>query len=270
MQILYIASTWGVELPTVRATLEMIKEGGFDGVEIGAPADPTERSNLRRMLDDLGLELVVQQWTQGATPEEHARSFEEQYRCGSELGPILINSHTGKDTWTTEENAVVFRKAAALEAETGIPVAHEVHRGRATFSTMAVMNLIDAVPALQLTADFSHWCCVHESLLEDQQESVQRAIEHSIHIHARVGHPEGPQVTDPRAPEWQDAVRAHIGWWQRIVDHRKSKGATRLTICPEFGPPGYMVVQPYTRQPIANLREINWHMKDLLKQQLRH
>ncbi|MBP1646667.1 MAG: sugar phosphate isomerase/epimerase [Bacteroidetes bacterium] len=269
MEVIYIGTAWGLEFPTIEATLEKVKEGGYDGVEMGVPANPAEAKRLRAVLDDLGLALVAQQWTQGLTPEEHARSFEEQYRRGAEFHPLLVNSHTGKDSWTTADNVVILRKAKELEDELGVPVAHEIHRGRMTYSTVAVMGLLDAMPTLQLTADFSHWCCVHESLLEDQQERVQRAIEHSLHIHARVGHPEGPQVTDPRAPEWRQAVEAHLEWWQKILQQRARAGAKTLTICPEFGPPGYMVVQPYTRQPIADLREVNLYMKDLLKERLR-
>lgn len=269
MDITYIGTTWGQELSTLEATLERVKEGGYDGVEMGVPVDPAGCRRLRTVLDDLGLALVAQQWTRGATPEEHARSFEEQYRRGVELNPLLVNSHTGKDCWSTEQNVVVLRKAEELEETMKIPVAHEVHRGRMTFSTVAVMALIDAMPKLRLTADFSHWCCVHESLLEDQTERVQRAIEHSLHIHARVGHPEGPQVSDPRAPEWQQAVDTHLEWWQKILEERAKAGARTLTICPEFGPPGYMITQPYTRQPIADLREVNLYMKELLKKRLR-
>ena len=100
MDIIYIGTTWGQELPTLEATLERVREGGYDGVEMGVPVEPAERRKLRAILDDLGLVFVAQQWTHGATPEEHARSFEEQYRRGAELNPILVNSHTGKDSWT--------------------------------------------------------------------------------------------------------------------------------------------------------------------------
>jgi hypothetical protein len=125
------------------------------------------------------------------------------------------------------------------------------------------------MPDLKLAADFSHWCCVHESLLEDQEPALASAIQRSFHLHARVGHPEGPQVSDPRAPEWQPAVEAHLAWWQRIVDHRRRDGAELLTVCPEFGPPDYMPTLPYTRQPVADLWELNCHMKRLLESRLR-
>lgn len=268
LEIRYIRGMWGMDQPTLEANLQRIKEGGFDGVEMGVPADGAERRELKALLERLGLDLVVQQWTRGSSPREHAESFEEQYRRGAELRPLLVNSHTGRDHFTLPENLEIFRRAGRLEQELGTPLVHEVHRGRATYCTTATAALLEELPGLKLAADFSHWCCVHESFLEDQAERLERAITRSHHIHARVGHPEGPQVNDPRAPEWQAAVETHLGWWQRIVDCRRAAGSAVLTICPEFGPPDYMPTLPYTRQPLADLWEINVSMKELLQRRL--
>jgi hypothetical protein len=90
------------------------------------------------------------------------------------------------------------------------------------------------------------------------------AISRSNHIHARIGHPEGPQVNDPRAPEWQNTVETHFKWWDAIVERKKKEGA-RLTILTEFGPADYMTTIPYTRQPLANQWEINVHMLKTLR-----
>ncbi len=268
MKIEYIGTLWGMEVPMLEAQLRKVKEGGFDGVEMGAPSGRDERHALRVVLDDLGLDLIVQQWTQGNSPQEHAQSFEEQYMRGIELKPLFINSHSGRDYFTTAENLVIVGKAADLEQKFSTQVMHETHRGRAPFSVGAARLLIEAMPQLKLTADFSHWCCVHESMLQDQADSLERAIERSYHIHARVGYEEGPQVSDPRAPEWNDVVETHIRWWTKIVSYRRQQGADILTICPEFGPPAYMPTLPYTRQPVADLWEVNCYMRDLLKERL--
>jgi sugar phosphate isomerase/epimerase len=268
LQIKYFRGLWGMTLPSLAANLERIKEGGFDGVEMGVPEQAAQQRELRSLLERLDLLLIAQQWTRGGSVQEHGESFEAQYRRAAGLAPLLVNSQTGKDYYTTAENLGIMRRARALEEELGVPVAHEVHRGRATFSTTATMALLEGEPELKLTADFSHWCCVHESLLADQQRHVEQAIRHSRHIHARVGHAEGPQVTDPRAPEWQEAVEVHLGWWQQIVDHHRAAGSEFLTICPEFGPPDYMATLPYTRQPVADLWELNFFMKELLQKRL--
>ncbi len=189
MEIKFVCTDWGSSLP-LPALLQRMKEGGYDGIETGTPMENRRRRELRTMLDELRLDLVAQVYTVGRTAEEHARSFEEQYRAAVELTPLLVNAHTGKDYFSREENLLIMRKAAAVEKELGVPVAHETHRGRATFSAPTTMALLAAMPELRLTADFSHWCCVHESLLEEQEESVERAIAQSVHIHARVGHPD--------------------------------------------------------------------------------
>jgi sugar phosphate isomerase/epimerase len=265
MQILFFRSTWGMELPSLEDRLLRIKKAGFDGVEMGAPENPKACAEARQLLDQLGLQLVVQQWTAGKSAAEHAASFEEQYERAVALKPLQVNSHTGRDYFSLEENLAVFDRATALEVTAGVPVVHETHRGRALFSTTATKALLQARPALKLTADFSHWCCVHESLLEDQQPAVERAIQRAYYIHARVGHSQGPQITDPRDPKWQPAMAAHLAWWQQIARHRREEGSQVLGICPEFGPPPYMVTVPQTGQPIADLWAVNSDMRDWLK-----
>ena len=264
MQIRYIGSTWGIECPTIDGTLEKLRSAGFEGIEMGAPADPGERRAFKRSLQEQGMALVAQQWTAGATPGEHAASFEAQYRRNIELEPLLVNSHTGKDFYSLEENIAIFQRAAELEEEFGVPIAHETHRGRALYSTTSALALLDRIPALRLTADFSHWSCVHESLLEDQGESVARAVGRTLHIHARVGYPEGPQVPDPRDPAWKDAVNAHFRWWQMIIDHHRKAGSAFVTVTPEFGPPHYMHTLPYSQEPVADLWEVDRAMKEML------
>jgi hypothetical protein len=268
MKITWICAMWGMQGTTLRANLTMAKEAGFDGVEMGVPADAAQKRELKALLAELGLVLVGQQWTTGADPAEHARSFEEQYRRNAELAPILINSHTGRDIFTLRENLMVFRKAEEMEKALGIAVVHELHRGRPTFSAPSTMELLDALPNLRLAADFSHWCCVHETLLEDQPQRVQRAIAHARHIHARVGHAESPQVIDPRIELWKPAVEAHLRWWQAIAAARAAAGDAVLTVCPEFGPPPYLVTLPDTGQPIVDLWAVNRYMKDFLRDRL--
>jgi hypothetical protein len=119
-------------------------------------------------------------------------------------------------------------------------------------------------PDLKLTFDVSHWCNVHESMLADQKDTINMALQRVEHIHARIGHPEGPQVNDPRAPEWEAVVKQHFDWWD-IVAERKKKNGERMTILTEFGPADYMPTLPYTRQPLADQWAINVHMMNLLR-----
>jgi len=270
MKILYFRSVWGLEdLPTLEERFAKIKQGGFDGVEVDVPLEIEACKRARQSLDKLGLAVVAQQWrTSGKNPAEHMASFAQQYERALVLKPLYLNSHTGCDYFTLEENLALFDHAEALAKKHGLPVYHETHRGRALFSVPTTMQILAARPKLRLTADFSHWCCVHESLLEGQQASVERAVERSYAIHARVGHAEGPQVPDPRDPLWAPNLQAHLAWWKAIAAHRRTEGCEMLPVCPEFGPPPYMTLLPNTQQPIANLWDINCYMRDWLKERL--
>ena len=84
------------------------------------------------------------------------------------------------------------------------------------------------------------------------------------HIHARIGHQEGPQVSDPRAPEWATAADAHFAWWDTVLKRKKERGE-EMTILTEFGPPDYMPTLPYTREPLADQWAINVNMLQTLR-----
>ncbi|MGR3316929.1 MAG: sugar phosphate isomerase/epimerase family protein [Candidatus Anammoxibacter sp.] len=268
MEIKYFCTMWGMEQAKIDDALNLIMHAGFDGIEMALPDSSTCMERLKSSLHETGLDLITQVRTEGSNPEEQIASLEKEVLKAKPLNPLLINIHSGKDFWTIDDNMKVIHHAEKLAKELGIKILHETHRARATFCTTSTMAIIDAIPEIRFTADFSHWCCVHNTLLQDQTNFIDRVIERSDYIHSRVGSATTPQITDPRAPEWAKTVEIHVNWWKKIVNHHKNKSSAFLPICSEFGPPEYMVTIPYTGQPIANAWEINCHMKDMLKKRL--
>jgi hypothetical protein len=49
-----------------------------------------------------------------------------------------------------------------------------------------------------------------------------------------------------RAPEWNDIVEKHIGWWQRVIEKNRASGLS-TTITTEFGPFPYLQHFPIHR-----------------------
>lgn len=268
MDLLITRSMWDFPEETLERFLERVKEAGFDGTDLHLPFLKERPGVIRSLHEKVGLVLFGMITTDGMTVAEHLETLERRFALAAEIGPVHLNCHTGKDYFSLDDNLRIFSRAQELSARHGIPISHETHRGRALFSSVAARELLGALPEIRLTADFSHWCCVHESLLADQPEAIELAIGQSDYIHARVGHPEGPQVSDPRAPEWKAELDAHILWWKRIVQKRRASGASRLGICPEFGPWPYMPLLPWTRQPVTNLWEVTLWMKDVLRREL--
>lgn len=235
--------------------LMQIAEAGYTGVECGMPALEDE-SLFKELLQKYDLELILQVYTSG----DHKASFEEQVERAAAFKPLLINSHSAKDSMPYDDQLVFFEHAIRLEQQAGIPIAHETHRGRATYTPWSTARLLRDLPDLHIVADFSHWCCVCESMLPDQAENLSLAIRHTIHIHGRVGYEQGPQVPDFRAPEYEYALLKHEQWWDEICAYHFTGARPFVTFTPEFGPPGYMHTQPFTKQPVVDLWDICYAM----------
>lgn len=260
MKVRYLKSVWGMpgDEPS-EDNLARIRQGGYDGVETALTAG-LEAGELRGRLDRHGLDLIGMVFA--VTPED----LDAQVRALAPCRPLAITCHGGQDKMTFEEGCAFFRGALAVEEEHGIPIGFETHRNRLLFTPWTTARYLREFPTLKICADFSHFCCVCERMLEDVEGDLATCISRSIHIHGRVGHEEGPQVSDPRAPEWAGHVERHLTWWDLIRKARIASGADSMTFTPEFGPPHYMATLPYTRQPVADLWDVSIWMREVVKE----
>ena len=254
MEYLKFRSLWGVEQP-LEVVLPKIKALGYAGVESPLP-EPATASTFKNLLSDNGLQYIPLIFTSGKNVEEHARTFQEQLELAQTFTPYFINSHSGRDSWNASERNQFFAEALKIEQKTNAKVSHETHRGRILFNPWVTQETVKEFPSLNLCCDFSHWVCVAERLLDNEEEYIKVAAEHCLHIHARVGYEEGPQVPDPRAPEYQAHLNSHERWWQMVWEAQSRRGFTATTLTAEYGPPSYLHTIPHTNEPVANLWDI--------------
>lgn len=262
-----MATNWGFN-GSIDAFCAKAKEAGYDGIEMWWPSDSKSQTALFDALKKHQLEIGILCGVGESDPVKHVAAFKQMISAAAKQTiqrPLYINCHSGKDFFPVEINAQIIQYTIDLAKETGLVICHESHRSRILFAAHIAKQYIQQFPELRMTLDISHWCNVHESLLHDQEATVQLALTRTDHIHARIGHPEGPQVNDPRAPEWEEAVKRHLEWWDKIVELKIKNGASQLTILTEFGPPDYMPTLPYTRQAVADQWAINVHMMQLLR-----
>jgi len=264
--IKYYCTTWAMaDMWGWDAFCQKVKEAGYDGVE-GVPPGSTEgRAAMTAALHKYGLRhgITCGYWGNGDYAT-HTASYKAILEDMAQFKPDYINCQTGKDYYSFEQNKALLDLADAISRDSGIPIYHETHRSRFNFAAHITKDYLKKIDYLALTLDISHWCNVHESMLGDQQEAVALALSRTAHIHTRVGHPEGPQVNDPAAPEWEAVLDQHLRWWDEVVAQHKKQGK-QLSITPEFGPPDYMPTLPYTRQPLADQWQVNLFMLNLLK-----
>ena len=261
-QLLIFATNWGYT-GNWETFCTKIKRDGYDGAEIWLP-DEHSRKECFDTFRKHNLKFGLLIGSSESDARKNLAQFQLSLTAAVQSNPVYVNCHSGKDFFSFDENKSFVELTQKISKQSGIPVYHETHRGRILYSAPVTRRFIETYPDIQLTLDISHWCNVHESLLADQDSTVSLALEKTGHIHARIGHPEGPQVNDPRAPEWKDAVDAHFSWWDKVVQRKRSNGGT-MTFLTEFGPLDYMPSLPYTRQPVANQDEINVHMLKTLR-----
>lgn len=263
-KIRFHATNWGYQ-GNLDNFCAKAKKDGYDGIEVWAPRDKKSQDELLQITAKHQLNLGVLIGSSESNAETHTKSFIAYAKDAIQLRPVYINCHSGRDFFSLEQNKPIIDFTSQLEGETGIPIYHETHRGRALYAAPITKQYLQAFKSLKLTLDISHWTNVHESMLEGQDETVELAISRTYHIHSRIGHAEGPQINDPRAPEWASTVQVHLAWWDRVIEARIKEGKKAFTVLTEFGPPPYLPAMPYTQMPVADQWDINVYMMQLLR-----
>lgn len=265
-QLKLLATDWGFP-GTLDEYGAKVKNAGYDGIEIWWSLDAARQNEVFAMLKKYGLGVGFLCGGAETDPAAHYEQFKNMVEGAARnrvQRPLYINCHSGRDFFSFEDNKRFIDLTTALTKETGVKILHETHRSRMLYAAPVARHFMEAVPELRVTFDVSHWCNVSESLLADQPQTMALTLERAEHIHARIGHPEGPQVSDPRAPEWQSAVEAHFAWWDTILRRKKQAGEV-MTILTEFGPPDYMPTMPYTHKPLSDQWAINEYMLQTLR-----
>jgi hypothetical protein len=146
--------------------LERIKALGYSGIE--CPVATVMRfgcGRFRALLQEQGLLWVAQVFSSGPPPipgnegltsehadvvheadpaathdvKAHTRIWAAQVLEAKRLGDVLqsITSHTGRDYFTPAEADEMFDFCTAFEAEHGVTVNHETHRGRILYTCVS-------------------------------------------------------------------------------------------------------------------------------------
>jgi hypothetical protein len=260
MQLKLFRHLWGVPDPWA-SSFPRFHAKGYHGIECPVPDKP-DRKRFQTLLARHGFDYIADIFTAGASVADHVASFRDQLRAAAALSPRLVNCHGGVDGWSEAQADEFFGAVLEIEAASGLAVSHETHRGRILYNPWAAARLLERFPRLKLCCDFSHWVCVCERLLGTEKAILQASAERCLHVHARVGYEEGPQVPDPRALEYAEHLKAHEGWWDQVWASQKKRGFKISTLTPEFGPPRYLHTLPHTDQPVADLETIcDWQAK---------
>jgi len=272
MQLKVFKTLWGFDGEYKKAC-HQAEQAKFNGIEGPAPTSLNDLQNFKNNLVDSELDFIAEITTAGsyvpdrhASVKDHLDSLQYKMELSLELDPLFITCLGGCDAWPESLSIEFFVKAMELAERYHTDICFETHRGRSLFNPWTTQRIVEKLPEIKLTADFSHWCVVCERLMDSELEIIHDIANNIHHIHARVGYDQGPQVPNPAAPEYEYALRAHQNWWQIAWDSQSNRGYQTTTLTPEFGPDGYLHLTPFSQKPVADLWEINqWMAREEMK-----
>ena len=275
-ELLLFRTLWGWN-GSLDQALKRSAATGFDGIEINLDHACLETVSSSQLLEELRRfeqALILEIITGGDytpnlsdSPDQHLEQLDRALDRAVPLQPLKINLIIGSDCWPeSTQHAFVAAVLNRLEP-LPCPVMLETHRSRSLFDPWRLPLWLKQHPRLRLTADLSHWCAVSERLMTPELEPIKAMAGHVDHIHARVGHAQGPSVPHPFAPEWAEALDAHRRCWQLFLDRRSAKAAP-VTFTPEFGPDGYMPIHPFSAEPLADVEVLNVAMASWLRESM--
>lgn len=249
MQLLIFRALWGMTGP-LHQQVEQVAAAAYDGFELWPGQWTISRQEIMKLAADHGQKLVV-----GAAIEDQDQ-IERTLNELAAFEPVRINLHSGRDNMSESQASSFFEEALRVEAQIGVQVGHETHRGRILFTPWVTAHYLRRFDALRITADYSHWVNVCERLPLDESAALALANRRAVHIHGRVGYEEGPQVPDPSAPEYASQRVWHEEQWQEIRRLHHEANSPYLTFTPEYGPPTYLHTLPHTHVPVADLWQV--------------
>lgn len=262
MELKLIYPRWGSAHIAWPEFLGKLKKNGYEGIEAHLPLLKKEKKEILKVLKDFDLQFIGQHYeTKEVNFKKHKENLKRHLYNLADSEPLLINSHTGMDFFSFSQNVELIELAHTIEEDTGIKIAHETHRSRFCFAAHVCLAYLKELPFLKLTADFAHWTCVAESLLENQEEAIQLAIDRTLHVHARVGSSQSSQVIDPRDKMYREELNQFKKWWAYMMKKALGNNQSFLTVMPEHGPHPYSLNHPYTTTPLADQWEVNQFIK---------
>ena len=119
MELKIFCSWWGIDHLGIEGMLKKVRDAGYDGIEVFAPQTPEDRETLQTQLDELGLELIIHQFRADGEFEEYCENFKKELELAVSLKPLLVNSHTGRDYWSNEQNGKLIEIGLEVESEKG-------------------------------------------------------------------------------------------------------------------------------------------------------
>lgn len=146
---------------------------------------------------------------------------------------------------TLEEMIPVIRQWLAMASEEGMPIQFETHRDCITNDLYTMLQLIDHIPEMRLSADLSHYVVDREMMqpiTEQYQTMVRKILRQADSFQGRVAtrNQVQVQIDFPQHKPWLDTF---TDWWRYGLGEWKKRAGANDTVIflSELGPRAYAI-----------------------------
>lgn len=224
---------------TLDEKFQRVKTAGFQHVECWV--DDDNAAEIKAALDRQGLIMAM-----GHRPNNVAdtrATIERAARHGAEF----VLCQPGTAYHSLEAIVEIVRQGSKMAADHGLGYFVETHRNNFTETIPQTLALIEAVPDILITADFSHFVVVGEFYGwegEGALERLQPIIDRVAHVHGRISN--GEQVQVDVGDGSTDPARFFVRLWAACFKAWKKRAVAGdfIAFSSELGPPRYAITLP--------------------------
>lgn len=229
---------------TFEEKLARVKNAGFEHLKCWI-ADENEGLNTAAQIRDAGLAFTL-----GNRPMnvEAALAGVERAR---KWGAQWVMCQPATAFHSLAEVVQIVRAGAKAASDAGLCYFVETHRNNFTETLPQTLQLIEAVPDIKMTADFSHFVVVGEFYgwqSENALEKLRPVIEKTGYIHGRISNGEQVQVDVGDGSDTAEGTPAglFLQLWTEIarVWKKSARNGDVLPFTSELGPPRYAITTP--------------------------
>ena len=226
---------------TLGEKMRRVKDAGFAHIECWIGDDERGHTVVQEAQKN-GLHLAL-----GHRPTS-VEGTQETVRFAQKFGAKWVLCQPASAFHPLEEVVDIVRAGSELAAELGLNYFVETHRNNFTETIPQTLRLIEAVPDIAITADFSHFVVVGEFYGWAGEGAVDRMrsiIERVAHVHGRISNGEQVQVDVGDGEDVSEGTPAGLFfelWRECFASWRKrAQPGDVLPFSSELGPPRYAI-----------------------------
>jgi hypothetical protein len=221
---------------------EMIAGAGFDGVciDLSGMDIPTARSIVP----------LIERYRLGTTltilPTRMAE-FRDALLLAKDLNAKILNVICQIMPVDVSASVPVILRMMELADAAGVDMHLETHRNSITNDMFAMLQILDAIPDLPISADLSHYVTGREFYLplpSRTEEQIRRILDRAESFQGRIA--SNQQIQLPLAfPQHRVWIELFLGWWKTGFrlwrQHHADRPGSVLNFLCELGPPEYAI-----------------------------